>query len=294
MYCEQHYTRKLLKIFNFNNPFRNIKDAKNYKGCYRGSECKYIHDQKPKKRDNLKLWDRTDKDKVDLNELFMLVEDKLRQNHKKCSLSEKEKISSTIGRNDFIKTILLWEELSFDYGKKAKKPGINKSNLPNFHFSPGFETKEEYVWCLARELKYCSKHQEARRRVNGTLDIYDYRNEVRRGNLRNKDKLELLEKTIEKPSTKDLCLGGIYCKYGCHEEDHLICHDDILTNSCDKRFCKKIHYCRDKGMICFSKSRNDYLEEQEKEKQRLEKIESEKIKKVKKEDNIDLSILDEF
>jgi hypothetical protein len=207
--CQGYHAKKLYEtgIFGFKALFQDVPS-----GCKRGV-CFHCHDHKQVALPQVEAFANTVWSEVNILKLEEAFNKLFSNNIEMIRRYWNGTHFVVLERNfyedmDLKSKMNMWEEISCWYGNIEKGRvienmcGYTQSSLPKKRWIldlSDFKYDEEWVWQLCRNTKICKTYQIMLLKIFSGQKLID----------------------------KDICVGGMYCKNGVHNPEHLISLDNL-------------------------------------------------------------------
>lgn len=179
--------------------------------CRFGDNCYYAHCREEIiLLKYLKDFNDIDKSKLDIYNHYFIMKDLIIKNKGKLTINQKKMVND-LDLEDFINVLRLWRDLNCEYSRLRKE--WNSSSRFKFrHQIPSFEYENsDLMWALYKYTKKCEQFMDMKSRIS----------------------------TKSKMKIDDLCRRDKNCKNGCHENNEMICIDDIIKGTCNCKYKTK-------------------------------------------------------
>jgi hypothetical protein len=181
--------------------------------CKFGDTCRGAHTTNEIiEKSQIKKWKQCDKSHINILDLMEKVIDILEKNKEMVQNSKYRIKIANINKLRIDELFMLWCEIFYYHHRIAKelptkKAWTNPKSKPmpieGYNYKddvPSFYIENDDLWSIERMMHLCEKY-------------------------------ESLDKST-KMSVKNICIGDINCKEGVHDENDLICIDNLINGSC--------------------------------------------------------------
>lgn len=178
--------------------------------CRFGDNCYYAHCREEIiLLKYLKNFNDIDKSEIDIYNHYFIMKNLIIKNKGKLTIKQK-KIVNDLNLENFINVLRLWRDLNCEYSRFRKEWRSNSSSRFKFrHEIPSFEYEDsDLMWALYKYTKKCEQFMNLKSKIS------------------TKSKLKIDE----------LCRRDKNCKNGCHENNEMICIDDLIKGSCNCKY----------------------------------------------------------
>jgi hypothetical protein len=188
--------------------------------CKFGETCRGAHNTNEIiEKLQIKKWKQADKSHIDILDLKEKVIDILEKNKEMVQNSKYRMKITNINKMRIDELFMFWCDIFYYHHRiskelPTKKAWTNPKSKPmpieGYNYKddvPSFYIDNDDLWSIERTMHLCEKYKA-------------------------------LDKTT-KISVKNICIGDINCKEGVHNENDIICIDNLITGSCS---CVSLDY----------------------------------------------------